>query len=116
VLKTFFVSYFDYRHIWLNTFMDACHLSNITKLKKKKKNTGFNFSFWLLLPAKKKGCCLPAPYWQQQKRNDIPTCRGGGRGRRRAIMGTTLEHCYKRGSGQRDFIVICMTQDLSGDD
>lgn len=31
-------------------------------------------------------------------------------------MGTTLEHCYKRGSGQRDFIVICMTQDLSGDD
>jgi hypothetical protein len=30
-------------------------------------------------------------------------------------VGTTLEHCYKTGSGQRDFMRIWMTQDLSGD-
>ncbi len=37
VLKIFLLSYFEYCQIWLNIHMDDCHLSNITKLKKKKK-------------------------------------------------------------------------------
>ncbi len=32
--QDFVLSYFEYRHIWLNIFMNFCHLSNITKLKK----------------------------------------------------------------------------------
>ncbi len=35
--KTFFLrSYFEYRQLCLNVLMDDCHLSNITKLTKKK--------------------------------------------------------------------------------
>ncbi len=30
-------SYFECRQVWLNILVDYCHLSNITKLKKKKK-------------------------------------------------------------------------------
>ncbi len=33
----FIFSYFECRQVWLNIFIDYCHLSNITKLKKKKK-------------------------------------------------------------------------------
>jgi hypothetical protein len=62
-LRIFFVSYFDYRHIWLNIFMDACHLSNITKLKRKRKRKTLVLTslFGYCSQPKKKGCCLPAP-------------------------------------------------------
>jgi hypothetical protein len=33
----FILSCFEYRHIWLNIFKDYCHLSNKTKLEKKRK-------------------------------------------------------------------------------
>ncbi len=35
--QDFILSYFEYRQNWLNTFMYYCHLSNITKLKRKKR-------------------------------------------------------------------------------
>jgi hypothetical protein len=36
IILKFKISYFEYCQIWLNTLMDDHHLSNITKLKKKK--------------------------------------------------------------------------------
>jgi hypothetical protein len=35
-LRLFYFKKFEYCQIWLNILMDDCHLSNITKLKKKK--------------------------------------------------------------------------------
>ncbi len=37
VLKIFMFSYFEWHQIWLNILMDVHHLSNITKLKKEKR-------------------------------------------------------------------------------
>jgi hypothetical protein len=31
----YILRYFEYRQIWLNSLMDYCHLSNLTKLKTK---------------------------------------------------------------------------------
>jgi hypothetical protein len=33
--KIFLLSYFEYHQYWLNILIDDCHLSKITKLKKK---------------------------------------------------------------------------------
>jgi hypothetical protein len=91
--------------------MDACHLSNITKLKKKKKNTGLTSLFGYCSQPKKKAAAYLLLIGSSRKGM---SCKGG-RGRRGAIVRTTLKHCYKRGSGQRDLIVISTTQHLSGD-
>jgi hypothetical protein len=41
VLKIFLLSYFLCRHIWLNILKDDCHLSNMTRLEKRKSHSDF---------------------------------------------------------------------------
>ncbi len=45
MFKIFLLSYFEYFQIWLNIFMNDCHLSNIIKLKQKTKNKTYTNVF-----------------------------------------------------------------------